>query len=131
MPPGNWRWARILKHEEGCYVMSEYPAAESLPVRQRSTVSTDRPARYIKQLGSHMGRKISTEEIPGGLRLIFNRDGIFRGYGDLVADDANHALIMEVRAEDDEKAQSLAGVLEHHLVRFGEREELVVEFHAV
>ena len=42
--------------------MSEYPAAESLPVRQRSTVSTDRPARYIKQLGSHMGRKISTEE---------------------------------------------------------------------
>ena len=117
MPPGNWRWARILKHEEGCYVMSEYPAAESLPVRQRSTVSTDRPARYIKQLGSHMGRKISTEEIPGGLRLIFNRDGIFRGYGDLVADDANHALIMEVRAEDDEKAQNLAGVLERHLVR--------------
>ena len=102
--------------------MSEYPAAESLPVRQRSTVSTDRPARYIKQLGSH---------IPGGLRLIFNRDGIFRGYGDLVADDANHALIMEVRAEDDEKAQNLAGVLERHLVRFGEREELVVEFHAV
>ena len=105
--------------------MSEYPAAGSLPVRQRSTVSTDRPARYIKQLGSHMGRKISTEEIPGGLRLIFNRDGIFRGYGDLVADDANHALIMEVRAED-EKAQSLAGVLERHLVRFREREELVV-----
>ena len=111
--------------------MSEYPAVESLPVRQRSTVSTDRPARYIKQLGSHMGRKISTEEIPGGLRLIFNRDGIFRGYGDLVSDDANHALIMEVRAEDDEKAQNLAGVLERHLVRFGEREELVVEFHAV
>ena len=111
--------------------MSEYPAAESLPVRQRSTVSTYRPARYLKQLGSHMGRKISTEEIPGGLRLIFNRDGIFRGYGDLVADDANHALIMEVRAEDDEKAQNLAGVLERHLVRFGEREELVVEFHAV
>ena len=49
----------------------------------------------------------------------------------VVADDANHALIMEVRAEDDEKAQSLAGVLERHLVRFGEREELVVEFHAV
>lgn len=111
--------------------MSEYPAAESLPVRQRSMVSTDRPARYIKQLGSHMGRKISTEEVPGGLRLIFNRDGIFRGYGDLVADDANHTLIMEVRAEDDEKAQNLAGVLERHLVRFGEREELVVEFHAV
>ena len=34
-----------------------YPAAESLPVRQRAIVATDRPARYIKQLGSHMGRK--------------------------------------------------------------------------
>ena len=25
-----------------------YPAAESLPVRQRAIVATDRPARYIK-----------------------------------------------------------------------------------
>ena len=75
--------------------------------------------------------KLVPRKFLAGLRLIFNRDGIFRGYGDLVADDANHALIMEVRAEDDEKAQNLAGVLERHLVRFGEREELVVEFHAV
>ncbi len=56
-----------------------YPAAESLPVRQRAVVATDRPARYIKQLGSHMGRKL----------------------------------------------------LDRHLVRFGERDELVVTFEAV
>ena len=53
-----------------------YPAAESLPVRQRAVVATDRPARYIKQLGSHMGRKLGTAELPDGLRLTFNRDGI-------------------------------------------------------
>ena len=106
-----------------------YPAAESLPVRQRAIVATDRPARYIKQLGSHMGRKLGTAELPDGLRLTFNRDGIFRGYGDLRETDG--ALIMEVRAESDELAAGLADVLDRHLVRFGEREELVVTFEAV
>ena len=111
--------------------MSEYPPAESLPVRQRAVVATERPARYVKQLGSHMGRKIDTAELPGGLRLTFNRDGIFRGYGDLLIDEPNNALIMEVRAEDEEKATNIAGVLDRHLVRFGERDELVVEFRRV
>jgi len=78
-----------------------------------------------------MGRKIDTAELPGGLRLTFNRDGIFRGYGDLLIDEANNALIMEVRAEDEEKATNIAGVLGRHLVRFGERDELVVEFRRV
>ena len=96
--------------------MSEYPPAESLPVRQRAVVATERPARYVKQLGSHMGRKIDTAELPGGLLLI---------------DEANNALIMEVRAEDEEKATNIAGVLDRHLVRFGERDELVVEFRGV
>ena len=111
--------------------MSEYPPAESLPVRQGAVVATERPARYVKQLVSHMGRKIDTAELPGGLRLTFNRDGIFRGYGDLLIDEANNALIMEVRAEDEEKATNIAGVLDRHLVRFGERDELVVEFRRV
>lgn len=106
-----------------------YPAAESLPVRQRAIVATDRPARYIKQLGSHMGRKLGTAELPDGIRLTFNRDGIFRGYGDLREIDG--ALVMEVRAESDELAAGLADVLDRHLVRFGEREELVVTFEAV
>ena len=106
-----------------------YPAAESLPIRQRAVVATDRPARYIKQLGSHMGRKLGTAELPDGLRLTFNRDGIFRGYGDLRATDG--ALIMEVRAENDELAAGLADVLDRHLVRFGERDELIVNFEAV
>lgn len=106
-----------------------YPAAESLPVRQRAIVATDRPARYIKQLGSHMGRKLGTAELPDGLRLIFNRDGIFRGYGDLR--ETEGALIMEVRAENDEQAARVADVLDRHLVRFGERDGLVVTFEVV
>ena len=38
---------------------------------------------------------------------------------------------MEVRAESDELAAGLADVLDRHLVRFGERDELVVTFEAV
>ncbi len=106
-----------------------YPAAESLPVRQRAIVATDRPARYIKQLGSHMGRKLGTAELPDGIRLTFNREGIFRGYGDLR--ETEGALIMEVRAENDEQATRVADVLDRHLVRFGERDGLVVTFEAV
>ena len=106
-----------------------YPAAESLPVRQRAVVATDRPARYATQLGSHRGRKPASAQRPDGLRLTFNRDGIFRGYGDLREIDG--ALVMEVRAESDELAAGLADVLDRHLVRFGERDELVVTFEAV
>lgn len=109
--------------------VENYPAAESLPVRQRAVVATDRPTRYIKQLGSHMGRKLGTAELPDGIRLTFNRDGIFRGYGDLRETDG--ALVMEVRAESDEQAAHLADVLDRHLVRFGERDELTVNFEAV
>ena len=106
-----------------------YPAAESLPVRQRAVVATDRPARYIKQLGSHMGRKLGTAELPDGLRLTFNRDGIFRGYGDLREPTVPSSW--RCAPKSDELAAGLADVLDRHLVRFGEREELVVTFEAV
>ena len=85
-----------------------YPAAESLPVRQRAVVATDRPARYIKQLGSHMGRKLGTAELPDGLRLTFNRDGIFRGYGDLRETDG--ALVMDVRRVPEPTVPHLPGL---------------------
>ena len=40
-------------------------------------VPTDRPARYGKQLTSHMSRKITTawDEETGSGSLLFNRDG--------------------------------------------------------
>ena len=109
--------------------LSLYPAAESLPVRQRAVVATERPERYIKQLVSHMGRKLGVVELDNGTRLVFNRDGVFRGYGDLLVGDG--ALVMEVRAEGADKAAGVADVLDRHLVRFGEREQLVIEFQAI
>ena len=76
-----------------------------------------------------MGRKLGTAELPDGLRLTFNRDGI--SAATVTCAKPTGALIMEVRAESDELATGLADVLDRHLVRFGEREELVVTFEAV
>lgn len=107
-----------------------YPALESLTVRSRAVVLTDRPARYAKQLASHMGHKIPVEEIAGGYRLTFNRDGRFGGYGDVVVRpvDGVDRLVMEVYAETPEKREGLEAVLGSHLERFGERDGLVVSF---
>lgn len=107
-----------------------YPVLESLTVRSHAVVLTDRPARYAKQLASHLGHKIAVEEIEGGYRLTFNRDGRFGGYGDIVVRsvDGVGRLVLEVYAETSEKREGLEGVLARHLERFGERDGLVVSF---
>ncbi|MFW0118829.1 DUF2218 domain-containing protein [Rothia sp. CCM 9417] len=109
---------------------SAYPALESLTVRSRAVVTTERPARYAKQLASHMGHKIPVEQIEGGYRLTFNRDGNFRGYGDLLVGSGQEqgCLVLKVYAGTPEKCEGLEGVLGRHLERFGEREGLAVSF---
>lgn len=107
-----------------------YPALESLTARSRAVVLTDRPARYAKQLASHLGRKILAEEIEGGYRLTFNRDGLFAGYSDLVVRPVEGVdrLVMEVYAETPAQREQLEGILGRHLERFGARDALVVSF---
>lgn len=107
-----------------------YPALESLTVRSCAVVETDRPARYAKQLASHLGHKISVTEIEEGYRLTFNRDGQFGGYGDVVVRliDGVERLVLQVYAENVEKRERLEGVLGRHLERFGERDGLMVSF---
>lgn len=107
-----------------------FPALDSLTVRSHAVVQTNRPARYAKQLASHLGHKISVTEIEGGYRLTFNRDGRFGGYGDVVvcSVDGAERLILKVYAETPERREGLEGVLGRHLERFGERDGLVVNF---
>lgn len=109
--------------------MSQYPELETLTFRAQAVVTTDRAQRYAKQLASHLGRKIDAQEIEDGFRLTFNRDEIFSGYGDLIAGE--NALLMTVYAATPEACDRVAGVLESHLVRFGERDGLVVEFNPI
>lgn len=108
--------------------VSDYPAVAEMTHIARSAVTTDRPARYAKQLVSHMGNKLPVEEIEGGHRLTFNRDGNFGGYGDVLVQDGVPQLVLVVYAPSAEGCDRLADVLARHLVRFGERDELKVEF---
>ena len=112
---------------------SSYPAIETLTARSRAVVLTDRPARYAKQLASHFGHKILSEEIQDGYRLTFNRDGNFGGYGDLLVQevDGSDRLILLTYAAGPQGCERLEGVLGRHLERFGQKEGLTVTFTAL
>ncbi|MFW0109355.1 DUF2218 domain-containing protein [Rothia sp. P13129] len=110
--------------------MSVYPAISELACSAQAVVETSRPARYAKQLISHMCHKVPCEEIVDGHRITFNREGIFSGYGDvLVTDIAGETkLVLWAYAEDKERLERVKGVLIRHLERFGEREGLSAHF---
>ncbi|MFD8754989.1 DUF2218 domain-containing protein [Kitasatospora sp. NPDC059577] len=86
-------------------------------------VTTDRPGRYAKQLAAHMGRKIETSysEETGRGTLVF-------GAGTATLEAQPDALLLTVEGERD-KLPGLEDVVGRHLVRFGSRDELVVEWH--
>ncbi|OKI18023.1 DUF2218 domain-containing protein [Streptomyces sp. CB03911] len=91
--------------------------------RSVARVATDRPARYAKQLAAHLGRRIEARwsEETGRGELTFGA-----GTGTLEA--APDALLLAVEGEADQLAV-LEDVVGRHLVRFGTRDELVVEWH--
>lgn len=85
-------------------------------------VATDTPERYVKQLLSHLGRKMAVEDVagdPDAQRLVF-------AYGSGVLRAAGDALELIAQAEDEESLERVQDVLARHLVRFGRRNELVV-----
>ncbi|MFJ1707962.1 DUF2218 domain-containing protein [Kitasatospora sp. NPDC088346] len=91
--------------------------------RSEARVRTDRPARYGKQLAAHMGRKIRADwsEEAGRGELAFRG-----GTATLVAEPGALLLAVEGAAEE---LPGLEDVVGRHLVRFGTRDELVVEWH--
>ncbi|WP_329335280.1 DUF2218 domain-containing protein [Streptomyces sp. NBC_01352] len=90
--------------------------------RSEARVVTDRPQRYAKQLASHLGRRSRTswDEETGEGRLVFQN-----GTGALTAVDG--ALLLSVESEA-EHLDLLEDVVGRHLVRFGTKDELVVEW---
>ena len=89
------------------------------PLSARADVLTDAPARYAKQLVSHLGRKVpwttdgpvSRATIAGGTGVVEVGDGV---------------LILRAQASDTESLARVQDVLGRHLERFGQRNELVV-----
>ena len=85
-----------------------------------ATVLTDRPERYAKQLVSHLGRKKGGQWSPETRSGTIN---LSSGQATLTAKDGElHLRILASAAE----LPRLEDVVERHLLRFGERDELTV-----
>ncbi|WP_051943539.1 DUF2218 domain-containing protein [Streptacidiphilus rugosus] len=91
--------------------------------RSQARVVTDRPHRYAKQLAAHLGRKVETNwDSETGLgSLTFGA-----GTGAMTATDGALLLVVEGDAENLDRLEDVVG---RHLVRFGAKDELVVEWH--
>jgi hypothetical protein len=90
--------------------------------QSHARVSTDRPARYGKQLASHLGRKIeaSWSDETGRGEFAF-------GAGTATVLAEPDALVLSVEGAPADLA-GLEDVIGRHLVRFGARDELVIEW---
>jgi uncharacterized protein len=85
-------------------------------------VTTDRPSRYAKQLVSHLARKNQTEwDQESGLGVLSFSFGTSR----LRTEEGSLLLTVEGAPEDLDRLESVVG---KHLVRFGAKDELVVEW---
>ncbi|MGH8893603.1 MAG: DUF2218 domain-containing protein [Actinomycetes bacterium] len=88
-----------------------------------AVVVTDSPARYAKQLVSHLGRKVPVEEEPGanGHRLAFD-------YGVGIITSGTDRLLLRAEAADPDALSRVEGVLARHLERFGQEAGLAVNW---
>jgi hypothetical protein len=89
-----------------------------------AAVDTDTPARYAKQLLSHLGRKATVESVddaPEGGRLVF-------AYGSATMRPADGQLFVEALAPDEEGLAHVEDVVARHLERFGARTGLQVRW---
>ena len=105
----------------------EEPATASFPVIATASVSTERAARFGKQLVTHMAHKVTgawDEETSSGY-LLFDREGPILGRFDVRATEST--LILELRTTP-ERAEHLEHVAGIHLARFGVRDSLAVSW---
>ena len=91
-----------------------------MAVTSTARVATDRGERYRKQLASHFGNKIEVTESPAGTMLAWG----FGGTTTLTVESG--ALVMLAAADDAETLDRVKDVTGRHLVRFGEKDGLVV-----
>jgi hypothetical protein len=74
-------------------------------------VKIERPARYAKQLASHLGHKIQADETSTGWLLTFPN-------GTATLDSSDDTLTMTVNANDYESEERMKFALVKHLKQF-------------
>lgn len=85
----------------------------------RALVATDRPARYGKQLTSHLGRKMGGEWDESA-----ETGWVVLGDGRLTLAVQEGELVLDLEAPADD-LERLEGVVGRHLVKFGAKDDLV------
>ena len=105
----------------------EESASASFPLIATASVSTERAARYGKQLVSHMGHKITgswDEEAASGY-LLFDREGPVLGRFDVIASASDLRLELRTTPERADRLEFIVGI---HLARFGARDSLAISW---
>jgi hypothetical protein len=88
---------------------------------QSARVATDEPARFMKQLCRHFGHKLEVEWSEDKGSIVFTS-----GRCDLVVEPG--VLALDTSSETEEGAAQVADVIASHLLRFGAKSNLEVEF---
>ena len=100
-----------------------HTAGQDRRIRSRADVGTGAPARYAKQLISHLGRKVpfTGDAITAPATAVIGAAtaGIVVGEG---------VLTLEAAGDDEESVARVEHVLGSHLERFAQREALTVQW---
>jgi hypothetical protein len=88
-----------------------------------ATVATERPARYIKQLVSHMGRKVGGSVGDDGVGVFTTVSGAV-----VTLTPEQGALVLRVDADDPQVVTAATESVARHLTRFATQEELQVSW---
>ena len=86
-----------------------------------AVVSTEAPARYVKQLASHLGRRAEIREEADGTRIVL-------GDSSCLLQSRPSSLEMSATADSAEALERVMDVVGRHLERFGQRNELHVDW---
>lgn len=89
--------------------------------RFTANVAIERPARYGKQLASHLGHKAEVTELENGWSLV-----IGSGTGLVLPSETHLQLVAE--ADDPEMAERIKFVLDKHLKQFTTKLELQIDW---
>jgi uncharacterized protein len=88
-----------------------------------ATVATATPERYAKQLASHLGRRCEIREEADGIRVVL------ADTGDCLLTSREGALDLRATAIGPDELDRVLHVVGSHLERFGQRNELQVDWH--
>lgn len=97
-------------------------ASPASTLTSRADVATDAPARYAKQLLSHLGRKVEFVEEPPTTWTAHVMGSVAR------VTVGNNVLVLQAEGPDEESVGRIEQALGNHLERFGQRRQLTVSW---